>query len=493
MREYTQGSIRRKKKTSGVWEWYGEVSYMENGKQRRVGHFLGVACDDPNKEPKEDNEGEGEDKPKRKRGDAPRGKGSSTALSNFKTWRDSLIEAERDREERERREAEEAERIASLPKFSVMKVPEFVEAYVANKEVADHEQRSVGIEASTVNNYTYVVRHLCYPELDKPITALKIADVDAWVKATKEAGVGASMRAKAFSMLKYAYKWGMERGYTKAPNPCESVRAPQKLEREKNPLNEAQLARLNTLLDTLDDGESKRALADAVRIALHTGMRQGEICGLRWKDVDRWDDDEAWERPELWNTGEEGEIEGYLQVVNVISDGGAGIGNYNKPYPKGRRKRFIPILPDLARALANRRAEAKQECMAEGVPFTGELYVIGRAVSPEEVGTGFYSPDYLGHQWSMFADLMSIKGRSGARAHFHDLRHTFAVHYLANGIPLATVSSILGHANSQTTARYYEDFLTEKQREAMRKMDSQMGRRATVGKVTMMKPTGTDY
>lgn len=484
MKEFTGGSIRKRKKRNGSWEWFGEVSYTEDGRQKRTGHYLGVECNPDDSDDATDR--------RRKRGEKPTGKGAGTAKERFKLWRDSLIEAERKLDEAERRKAEEEAELAALPKYSVMKVPEFVRAYVAAKEVSDHDTGAMGIEASTLDNYKYVVRHLDYPELDVEARELEPVHIQAWVQATRENEVGASMRAKAFSLLKYAYDWGIKLGYTSAPNPCAAVKAPVKRERDKNPLDENQLARLNTLIDGLDGDWTKRALADAVRIAIHTGMRQGEICGLRWKDVDHWNEAEAWRHPELWNTGEDGEIEGYLSVANVISDGGRGKGLYNKPYPKGRRRRLIPIMPELAAALANRRLLLMEECVAAGVPFTGELYVLGRAVAPEESGTGFYSPDYLGHQWSMFAGLMGIVGKTGARAHFHDLRHTFAVHYLGDGVPLATVASILGHANSQTTARYYEEFLTEKQLEAMRRMDTKMARRTPVGKVVQFKPTGTD-
>lgn len=499
MREYTEGSIRRKCKRNGSWEWFGEVSYTEDGKQKRIGHFLGVACDAPKELATTESS---TTKQRRRRSETPTGKGANTAIANFRSWRDSLIQAERDAEAEAKRKAEEAAALAALPVYSTMPVPEFVRAYIADKEIAEHRKNAAGededtggIELSTLDNYKYVVRHLDYPELNVQARELKPTNISAWIKATKENEVGASMRAKAFSLLNYACAWGVKFGYIPAPNPCDLIdknNRPTKLERKKNPLDDTQLARLNTLLDTLAEQRERRDLADAARIALSTGMRQGEICGLRWKDVDFWNDAKAWEHPERWNSYEQDEIVGYIHINNVIADAGSGRGLYNKPYPKNRRRRHIPIFPEVAETLANRRRLALEECVLAGVPFTGELYVLGKPVSPDEAGTGFYSPDYLGHQWSMFAGMMGVKGQAGVRAHFHDLRHTFAVHYLANGIPLATVAGILGHANSQTTARYYEEFLTEAQRKAMWDMENKMTMRAPVGKVVQFRPTGTE-
>lgn len=484
MREYTEGTIRKKQRGDGSWVWCAIVSYKEDGKRRQVTKVLGIECDPLTDEERAASKGN--------KAITPTGKGATKALAEFKAWRESLVQAERDAEERKAQEEAEAAALAALPKCSRMKVPEFVQEYVNNKEVSNHATGAMGIEASTLDNYKFVIRHLRYPELDVEARHLTPARVQAWVKATNENGVGASMRAKSFSLLKYACAWGIQMGYISAPNPCAAIKAPVKRERDRNPLDEAELARLNTLLDSLDGDEAKRTLADAVRIAIHTGMRQGEICGLRWKDIDHWNDGEAWKRPWAWNNGEADEITGYLSVSNVIADAGSGKGLYAKPYPKGRRKRYIPIMPELAEALARRRVLAMEECVALGVPFTGELYVLGRAVSPEEAGKGFYSPDYLGHQWSMFAGLMNITGRAGMRAHFHDLRHTFAVHYLVNGIPLATVSAILGHANSATTARYYEDFLTEAQRDAMWRMHTKMAAKSKKGDVVQFRPSGTE-
>lgn len=486
MREYTEGALRKKRRSNGTWVWAGIISYRdtETGKKKQITKVLGIECDAPSEE-----ELEGR---KRGKASAPTGTGATTALKAFKLWRDGLIQAEIDAEAEAQRKAEEEAALAALPSYATMSVIEFVQAYVDNKEVSDYDAGTMGVEASTLDNYKYVMRHLRYPELDMGIRDLKATDVQAWVKATKDNEVGASMRAKSFSLLKYAYDWGILLGYVSAPNPCVAVKAPVKIEREKNPLDESQLARLNTLIDTMGEDGRKRQFADAVRIAIHTGMRQGEICGLRWKDIDHWNDAAAWRHPERWNSGEEDEIVGLLHVANVIADGGSGKGLYNKPYPKGRKQRYIPIMPELAETLAQRRTAAMEECLAAGVPFTGELYVLGKPVSPDEAGKGFYSPDYLGHQWSMFASMMGIKGKAGARAHFHDLRHTFAVHYLANGVPLATVASILGHANSNTTARYYEEFLTEAQRKAMWDMQTKMTVRAPIGKVIQFSPTGTE-
>ena len=66
-------------------------------------------------------------------------------------------------------------------------------------------------------------------------------------------------------------------------NPCKKVPAPKAVRKPPNSLDLDGIRRLNVLLD---EGDCQDVLVPAVKIALHTGMRLGEICALRFCDCD---------------------------------------------------------------------------------------------------------------------------------------------------------------------------------------------------------------
>lgn len=141
---------------------------------------------------------------------------------------------------------------------------------------------------------------------------------------------------------------------------------------------------------------------EMVLCAWWTGMRIGEICALRWEDVDLGS----------------GIITVKRSVVNGI------IGS-----PKSNKTRIIPIGSDLHFALAVRQKR-------EGYVFT------------QEDGRLFTS----GTQWKV---LDTLRREAGVRKiGWHALRHTFATNLSNSNAPMRAVQKLLGHATLQMTERY---------------------------------------
>lgn len=444
MATYSEGSVRKLQLENGSWEWQGRFSARIDGKQKHFARRLGVECDPLTKEEKEAG-----------RKFVPTGKGAKTALDAFKEWRKETI-----------KELEGAEERAALPSPAKMETPDYVAYYLSNKR--DHEQ-------STAANMAYVARHIESPCLRVPMCDLTTDNVEAWLKELEEGGLGSSMRAKAFGLLKAACKYAVKARHIRH-DPTEPIDAPKADKHKPNPLDDFNLAYLNAALDSLDESDpSKWRITNAARIALLTGMRAGEVCGLRWKDVSGW------------KTGKfEGEA---IRISNVIARGKGG--NYNKPYPKNRRERTVPISGQLAEVLTVCRLRVAEDCIQEAVPFTGELYVLGKAVRQDETGTGYLSPMFLSKQWTMLVSLTPVKGLEGGKPVFHDLRHTFATHAIASGLDAVTVAHIMGHSNPSITLSIYADYLPTKGREAMEQMGELLSKRKKPTKVVEL-PTGTD-
>lgn len=127
-------------------------------------------------------------------------------------------------------------------------------------------------------------------------------------------------------------------------------------------------------------------------VALHTGMRRGELARIRVSDIS-------------------------LQLRHVFV-----------PYAKNGKSRYVPISEGLAKFL--------------------EAYMRGKndsaALLPGQSGP---------HTGRCFTRLCKEIGLSDFR--FHDLRHTFAANLLAKGEPIYKVSKILGHSSVLVTEQHY--------------------------------------
>ena len=206
--------------------------------------------------------------------------------------------------------------------------------------------------------------------------------------------------------------------------------------------------------DYLDAPQLRRLLAAAtnhrigalVAVAATTGLRQGELLGLSWDDVD-------------WNGGK-------LTIRRSLARAwGSGRAAYALAEPKTKRSRRTIHLAGVA-IDALRREQREQESARGGAGtawqdrhrliFTDPL---GRPLVPAEVNRRF-------HALLEAAELPSVP--------FHGLRHSAATALLAAGVPLRVVSDVLGHSGIAITADFYAHVEPELRREAADAMDQAM-------------------
>ncbi len=152
---------------------------------------------------------------------------------------------------------------------------------------------------------------------------------------------------------------------------------------------------------------SKHYLHDFFFVALHTGMRLAEICGLEWDRVDF--------------------ANNQLTVTRTRDKLGT------KDTTKTKIKRVIPMTASVKTLLWNllkRQMHPKIVfCKSKGIPV-----------------------DY-GHVYRDFKKAQTTAG-FGTRIRFHDLRHTFASQFMMNGGSLFDLQKILGHTDMKMTMRY---------------------------------------
>lgn len=199
-------------------------------------------------------------------------------------------------------------------------------------------------------------------------------------------------------------------------------------------------------IDPLSPSDAKRVIeavrgdwvGSIVEVALGTGLRQGEILGLRWSDID-------------FETSR-------LRVRRVLQRTRDG---YIFAEPKTHRsRRGIPVPSIALRALKARRAQQLEDRLRHGVAWDESDLVFTNAS-----GGPLYGPNVT----RRFQHLL---GKAGLpRMRFHYLRHSCASLLLAEGVPLKVASQILGHSSIATTANVYVHVLEELNDEAAAAMD----------------------
>ncbi len=361
-------------------------------------------------------------------------------------------EAQRELEEWRDAMEEEAEREA-MGASSNDTLEQYMEAYIDGRETS--------VERSTAASYRRLLEKQIAPYIgSERLDDLNPDMIQQWVNdLVKRYSV--SVVRKAFILVKSAMTQAVERDRL-LKNPTRTVKPPKSPAPKPNALDERGRA---IVMNALSMSNPSPAML-GVKIALLTGMREGEICGLRWKNVD---------------------IETRrLMVCEAI---GNENGKYYKKDPKTAiSRRAIYFSDDLAQALTERLDTMERECLNLGATFTSDHYVLGGADG------SFFPPHQLSRKWKDLANALELIGTEGKRPTFHDLRHTYATTAIANGVDVKTVSSSMGHANAAMTLNTYASADPDAKRRAAEVMARAYANDAKRGRgdnVIMLGETGT--
>jgi integrase len=219
-------------------------------------------------------------------------------------------------------------------------------------------------------------------------------------------------------------------------NPCKSVMLPQAEKHEVVPLTgEQALCLLNAARG--------HNLEGFLHLALATGLRKGELLGLKWSDIDM-----------------ETRLLKVSRNATYLPD---ETGHYrmSEGTPKSRAGKRTIRLPQFAvNALSAHKLRQLEQRLQSGSAWTDTdlIFCNGRGA--------YYSLSALDAQ---FKKLVTVAGLPPMR--IHDLRHSAATLLLKMGVPMKVIQEILGHSTYAVTANTYSHVLMEMQDEAASKMD----------------------
>ncbi len=199
-------------------------------------------------------------------------------------------------------------------------------------------------------------------------------------------------------------------------------------------------------MDTYNGADVRKVLAVADRerdghawhLAL-TGLRRGEIAGLRWADVD-------------FTAGTVTVENTRIQVDGKVIE---------KTTKTEKSRRTLPLTPAISKAL--RRARSIQDAEQREL---GAAYGAGAYVVSDEAGEPVH-PDRLSREWR------AVCAAAGVRAvRLHDARHTCGTLLHLQNVPIAVVSAWLGHCDAAFTMRTYVHSQPDALAEAARSLNA---------------------
>jgi integrase len=291
--------------------------------------------------------------------------------------------------------------------------------------------RRADLRPSTLLGYAKVISRPILPYLgDVPLSALDAATLERFYAQLLASGgrsgkpLSPKTVANTAGVLSIALSDAV-RLKVLSHSPATSARLPRRQQPEMQAWSEDEASAF--LAAMADD-----RLYPLWRVALTTGLRRGELAGLRWSDVDM--------------TG------GSLTVAStrVVAEGVV------TGEPKTRAGcRVVALDRETLSALSawRRRLAAERLAAGPGWQDVGLVFVDELGLPPH--------PETITRWWREAVDRAGL-----ARIRLHDARHTAATMLLRAGVPVKVVAQRLGHADVAVTMRIYQHVTAQDDRSA---------------------------
>lgn len=273
------------------------------------------------------------------------------------------------------------------------------------------ELKSKLVKESTMGTYVINAEKHLLPAFGK-LTAVSESDVQAFALDMLGRGLSVKTTKDLLILLKMIVGYGRKAGYLSWAD--WEIRLPR--EDDKQDVKVLTPMEQKKIMKFLKENFSFKNLG--LYVCLCTGMRIGEICALRWRDVDIYNKTIS--------------VNKTIERVYVVEDGLKRTKVVIGTPKTASSRREIPIGGELVRMFRPLIAFVR-----------GDYYVLTNGAKPLEprVYRRYYK------------NVMDELGMSGIK--FHGLRHTFATRCIESKCDYKTVSSILGHSNISTTLNLY--------------------------------------
>ena len=327
----------------------------------------------------------------------------------------------------------DAEKALALVEADVYKGSYFEPSSI---EFQDHiknwyKSKRNNINVHTAETYEVYINNRIIPSLGHvPLSKVSPVLLQNFVNELKEEGLASATIKKVYNILKGSLDFAVNMELISS-NPITKIQLPKDKKKEMNVWD---VKEINAFLQAA----SQERLYPAFQLALTTGMRRGEILGLRWKDID-FDNASLCVRQTLSHDGKH-----FLTGAKTLS----GVRN-------------IKLSNETLIMLKKQKTTIAKEKLICGPNYEDYDLIIcstkGTPINPSNLKRTY-------HRIISMADVPLIR--------FHDLRHTHATMLLSQGIHAKVISERLGHSNIKTTLDIYSHVLPSMQEEAANKIDA---------------------
>ncbi len=286
------------------------------------------------------------------------------------------------------------------------------------------------LSPTTFRRYRGLLEHHIYPALgNRAAASIRTSELDElYLGLIERKNLSAASVRQVHAVIRRALQQAVRWGWIRT-NPATDTTPPRVPPSTISPPEVGQVLALLAAADT-----AYPEFGRFLRVAVTSGARRGELCALRWRNVD-------WDNATLTIARAVVEVEGGLFEKDT----------------KTHAVRRIALDGATVDVLRTHHAAANATAAAAEI----ELPVNAFVFTHDPAGGRPWTPDHVTKAFQRF------RRKVGADAvRLHDLRHFAATQLLAAGVPVRTVSGRLGHANAATTLGVYAHFVEQSDRDA---------------------------
>lgn len=284
------------------------------------------------------------------------------------------------------------------------------------------EYKQPNVRNSTLKKYRGYVKHHFIEIVDLKINRIDIAKIEKLIAKKQLSGMNITTLRKIISTLNQIMRYAVRHKYIEY-NPVREIERPRDTGDVKR-----------QIMQVLNPDEINRFLAvvdrpifkTLFRLAIMSGARQGELLGLKWKDLDR--------------------LNNQIDIRRTF--------NENEWYPPKTTSSYRKI--NLGPSIMSELKKWRLTCP----PCDLDL------IFPNEVGKPINHSNLRSRQF-----YPALKRAQIRRIRFHDLRHTFASILIEQGENIKYIQTQMGHANPTVTLNTYAHLFSDVNPEAALRLE----------------------
>ena len=257
------------------------------------------------------------------------------------------------------------------------------------------------LAVKTVATYRYALNAQVLPQLGKlNIAQITLSDIESLKEKFQRSGLKAKTINRVVTIIRQVFLYALDLGHI-AELPFKKTLL---LKSEKRSFSYFTELEIKSLL--IENRESP--IFPILFLALNSGMRKGEILGLCWDRVNF--------------------VSGKIEITRTLH-----ARNFLQEKTKGGKARYFPMNDSLRAFFIELRKNQ-----------TSPIYVFS-----DKKGNAFNPDHYSGRNFKTACEKARVR-----KLRFHDMRHTYASHFMMRGGKIYDLKELLGHSDIKTTEIY---------------------------------------